>query len=252
LAEAVPGLPSAADLDFSSWTLAANADQAVVQDDEVKVIGPLRLDIPRFNAFLNDADEDSRRLATVLAEWALEPSHPMPSEASDRATALAQGAAQVGHQALAGVAGALAQALLGAGAAGSFAAVGQLAVEDAASRLLEAAEEIRRLLHQFAAGFLTEPSPQVLERLADIGSVALAPIGPTGLRYLQGVAQAQTSAAQALQRLEACRPSSLAGLHSGAEADAVFEAAWVQAAQDLHEAQRLVGTVLAGLGNPPR
>ena len=32
---------------------------------------------------------------------------------------------------------------------------------------VDAAEEIRRLLHQFAAGFLKEPAPELLARLAE-------------------------------------------------------------------------------------
>ena len=36
------------------------------------MIGPLRVGIPLFNIFLNEADEQSRRLCTELAEWAHE------------------------------------------------------------------------------------------------------------------------------------------------------------------------------------
>jgi chemosensory pili system protein ChpA (sensor histidine kinase/response regulator) len=39
-------------------------------DDELtKVVGPLRIGIPLFNIYLNEADELSRRLTTELAEW---------------------------------------------------------------------------------------------------------------------------------------------------------------------------------------
>ena len=40
-----------------------------------KMIGPLRVGIPLFNIFLNEADEQSRRLCTELAEWAHELHH---------------------------------------------------------------------------------------------------------------------------------------------------------------------------------
>jgi len=41
-------------------------------DDAVKVIDTLRIGIPLYNVYLNEADEWSRRLVTCLQEWALE------------------------------------------------------------------------------------------------------------------------------------------------------------------------------------
>ena len=64
-------------------------------DEQVKVIGPLRISIPLFNIYLNEADELSRRLGTELAEWALEHErHPVP-ESQRRAGAFA--GRQFGH-----------------------------------------------------------------------------------------------------------------------------------------------------------
>ena len=166
LAEAVPGLPSAADLDLAGWGLAANADRVVTPDDEIKVIGPLRLEIPVFNAFLNDADEASRRLSMVLAEWADAAQLPVPSEAAVQAFALAQGAERVGHETLAGLARQLVRVLRACATLPGPAAVAA-APGRAAQHLTAAAEEMRRVLHQFAAGFLTEPSAGVLARLDD-------------------------------------------------------------------------------------
>ena len=166
LAEAVPGLPSAADLDLAGWGLAANADRVVTPDDEIKVIGPLRLEIPVFNAFLNDADEASRRLSMVLAEWADAAQLPVPSEAAVQAFALAQGAERVGHETLAGLARQLVRVLRACATLPGPAAVAA-APGRAAQHLTAAAEEMRRVLHQFAAGFLTEPSAVVLARLDD-------------------------------------------------------------------------------------
>ena len=40
----------------------------VTPEDEIKVIGALRLEIPIFNAFLNDADEASRSLVDHQGE----------------------------------------------------------------------------------------------------------------------------------------------------------------------------------------
>ena len=39
--------------------------------------------------------------------------------------------------------------------------------DEEARLFVNAAEEIRRLLHQFAAGFLKEPAPELLARLAE-------------------------------------------------------------------------------------
>lgn len=262
LSDAVPGLPSAADLDFSSWAMAANADVAAVPDDEVKVIGPLRLEIPAFNAFLNDADEASRRLATVLAEWALEPADPVPEEAVWEAESLARGAAHVGHVALAALADALAQALrtmvapAGPLTAEAWPASGRtpslppaLTTSETADRLTMAAEEIRRVLHQFAAGFLTEPAPQALERLAEISHLAPQPIGPNDLRYLQEALRLQDTATKALGRLAGYRPTAVAGSPDPADADRAFDAAWAEAVAGLKASQRLLES-LHGQGKP--
>ena len=51
-------------------------------------IGPLRIGIPLFNIYLNEADERSRRLATEVAEWAMELHRPV-GEVADRAGAFA-------------------------------------------------------------------------------------------------------------------------------------------------------------------
>lgn len=169
LADAVPGLPSAADLDLSSWGLAANADQAAAPDDEVKVIGSLRLEIPAFNAFLNDADEASRQLAMLLAEWSVEPTQPLPQTAASQARVLALGAEQIGHQALASLA-TLLEAALRAWSTPAARRPGApspaLTPGSAAQHFTAAADEVRRVLHQFAAGFLTEPSAECVARLA--------------------------------------------------------------------------------------
>lgn len=37
----------------------------------------MRISIPLFNIFLNEADEQSRRLSTMLSEWAMELDRPV-------------------------------------------------------------------------------------------------------------------------------------------------------------------------------
>nr|WP_286197216.1 Hpt domain-containing protein [Variovorax boronicumulans] len=115
-------------------------------------IGPLRIALPLYNAFLNDADEWSRQLQTELGEWALQqPQAPAASSAA-LARSLADSAAGIGFEALGRLADLLAQVLAGEPPC-------------APRAVLDAAEEIRRLLHQFAAGFLKPAREGVVQAL---------------------------------------------------------------------------------------
>ncbi|NKE67706.1 response regulator [Ramlibacter sp. RBP-2] len=130
-------------------------------DEQVKVIGTLRIGIPLYNVYLNEADEWSRRLATEIAEWALELDRPVADSTVGLAHALGGSSATVGFHALSGIARALETALQRA----QRMPVGS---GDMAQAFTDAAEEIRRLLHQFAAGFLKEPNADVVEALLAI------------------------------------------------------------------------------------
>ena len=67
---------------------------APAEDENVKIVGPLRIGIPLFNIYLNEADELSRRLVTELAEWGVEPHrHPVDEEC-----VVLEGRLQVGTQ----------------------------------------------------------------------------------------------------------------------------------------------------------
>ena len=266
LAEAVPGLPSPADLDLSGWGLAANADQVSTPGDEIKVIGTLRLEIPVFNAFLNDADEASRRLAMLLAEWAVAPVLPLPVEAAVQAFALAQGADRVGHEALAALAHQLVRVLRACAAAPGPAAVA--ADPDwAAQHLTAAAEEMRRVLHQFAAGFLTEPSTACAQGLAECQadpppssasghsatrSGAQPPSDEGQLQSLHDLASLQTELASALDRLAQVRPSQAAAASDLAVAEQQFDRAWSEATDRLAAAEGLIRTLLERPRDPKR
>ncbi|HEY0887611.1 MAG TPA: Hpt domain-containing protein, partial [Ramlibacter sp.] len=127
-------------------------------DEQVKVIGTLRIGIPLYNVYLNEADEWSRRLATEIAEWALELDRPVADSTVGLAHALGGSSATVGFHALSGIARALETALQRSQ---------RMPVGDGqmAQVFTDAAEEIRRLLHQFAAGFLKEPNADVVEAL---------------------------------------------------------------------------------------
>lgn len=114
---------------------------------EFKLIGDLRISIPLYNVYLNEADEWSRTLITELSEWSLELQRPVPEAAISCAHSLAGSSATVGFTDLSNLARAVEHALQRLR--------GQRAGTEKQARVLgEAAEDIRRLLHQFAAGFL--------------------------------------------------------------------------------------------------
>ena len=130
-------------------------------DDElVKLVGPLRIGIPLFNIYLNEADELSRRLMTEVSEWAMELHRPIGEVAIALAHSLAGSSSTVGFADLSHLARSLEHALARSQVIGT-------GTPDEASIFVAAAEEIRRLLHQFAAGFLHQPAPELLARLAE-------------------------------------------------------------------------------------
>jgi chemosensory pili system protein ChpA (sensor histidine kinase/response regulator) len=149
------------DLDVASGFAPATGMQPPANDSEqVKVIGSLRIPIPLFNIFLNEADEQSRRLATELAEWSHELQRAVGESTVAHAHSLAGNCAAVGYSDLSNLARALEHALARANARGH-------GVAEEAQLFGAAAEEIRRLLHQFAAGFLKAPDPDLLRFLSE-------------------------------------------------------------------------------------
>jgi chemosensory pili system protein ChpA (sensor histidine kinase/response regulator) len=135
------------------------ADAAL--EDQVRVIGSLRIDIPLYNVYLNEADEWSRRLLTELSEWALELPRPLSDTTVAWAHSLSGSSATVGFMALSEIARALEQALRHV----QLHAQGR---PEHAKVFIEAAEDIRRLLHQFAAGFLKLPDQALIDALKAI------------------------------------------------------------------------------------
>lgn len=131
-------------------------------DEQVREIGPLRIGHKLYNVYLNEADEWSRRLGTALSEWALETHEPLPEQAEGLAHSLAGASGTIGFDSLSDVARALEHALEAVAARQQQ---GQQAPASLGHLFVEAAEDIRRLLHQFAAGFLKEANPQVLSDL---------------------------------------------------------------------------------------
>jgi chemosensory pili system protein ChpA (sensor histidine kinase/response regulator) len=159
----LPELPEAPVVDMGLPLVeAAAAASEDVPDDQTRQIGPLRIGIKLYNVYLNEADEWSRRLVNLLGEWQLEHLEPLPEQAEGLAHSLAGSSATVGFEPLSGIARALEHAL---GAVALHQREGIEATPTQAQLFVDAAEDIRRLLHQFAAGFYKDPQPELVEAL---------------------------------------------------------------------------------------
>ena len=137
------------------------ATAPVDESEQVKVIGTLKIGIPLYNVYLNEADEWSRTLLTELTEWSLELHHNIADTSVALAHSLSGSSATVGFVALSEMARALEQSLEHVQLHGQGTA-------EHAKTFIDAAEDIRRLLHQFAAGFLKEPDRAILLALKGI------------------------------------------------------------------------------------
>ncbi|SFM73946.1 Hpt domain-containing protein [Variovorax sp. OV329] len=141
-------------------------EPAPVADEAFKAIGPLRIGIALYNVYLNEADEWSRQLAVEVGEWALEPHVRIHDSTIALAHSLAGSSSTVGFKSLSDMARLVEAALthlqmLGVG------------THEQGTVLVLAADELRRLLHQFAAGVLKDPAPETLESLR---ALAAAPM----------------------------------------------------------------------------
>ena len=194
---AVADAPATGTRAFDTLTVGAQlpADDA----ENYKVIGPLRIGLGLFNIFLNEADEQSRRLCTSLSEWVLELPRPVGEEAVALAHSLAGNSATVGHADLSSMARRLEHAL--------EVSQSRLVTPDEARLYNDVAEEIRRLLHQFAAGFLQPPAPALVARFDAFQVSAQAQV-------------AQAAHEEAVQRARDAEAAQQAEAQAKAEADA--------------------------------
>ena len=135
--------------------------QEQTPDDQIKLIGSLRIGIALYNVYLNEADEWSRRLLTELTEWSLELNQPVPESPVALAHSLAGSSATVGFTALSGLARTFEHAM-------EHTRLGTIGLAEHARLFVNVAEDIRRLLHQFAAGFLKEPDVELVAALQAI------------------------------------------------------------------------------------
>lgn len=135
-------------------------------EDSIKAIGPLRIGIALYNVYLNEADEWSRQLAVEVGEWALEPYKRVADSTVGMAHSLAGSSSTVGFHSLSGMARLMEAALTHLQMQGRGTPA-QGAV------LVLAADELRRLLHQFAAGVLKEPLPETLQALREVAAAPM-------------------------------------------------------------------------------
>lgn len=158
----LPTLTKVVDESQPAELLAAPLVFDALADDQTKVIGTLRIGIKLYNVYLNEADEWSRRLSTELAEWSLERHEIAPAQAESLAHSLAGSSATVGFGSLSEIARALEHAIA---TVRLHQESGWVAGPEIAELFVDASEDIRRLLHQFAAGFLKDPDEALLEAL---------------------------------------------------------------------------------------
>jgi chemosensory pili system protein ChpA (sensor histidine kinase/response regulator) len=127
-------------------------------DAQSKTIGDLQISIPLYQAYLNETDEWSRQLALALSEWALDETQAFPSQTISWAHSLAGSSATVGFESCAQLAK-MTESLLVKASTQDVHSV------DIAQTLSYAADEIRHLLHQFAAGFIKASDAVLVEKL---------------------------------------------------------------------------------------
>lgn len=219
----------------------------VSTDDNVKVIGHLTIGIPLYNVYLNEADEWSRRLTTCLQEWELELHERLPDTAVALAHSLAGSSATVGFDALSQTARVLEHAL-------EHVQLQPMGEPEQAAVFLRAAEEVRRLLHQFAAGFLKEADAQVLQDLRDILeteiSTTLSPSLPDGDVQAEDRTETEQEAQEPQSQDDALKAPETH--QESQDLDELDGPEQVQAIAPTMSAAPLVGTVVPALSVPVR
>ncbi|WP_454731079.1 MULTISPECIES: Hpt domain-containing protein [Cupriavidus] len=137
------------------------------QNDHFKVIGPVRISLPLYNVYLQEADDLVRQFATDVSEWRHE-GRPCPSELALRVAHTLQGSAStVGLEPVRAIAEALERLMLQLG-------THPVAMHPGDFRLLEqAVERVRGMLHQFAAGIWPDADDALCRSLAELGERAM-------------------------------------------------------------------------------
>ena len=127
-------------------------------EENVTRIGDLRIGTALYNVYVGEADQWSSRLVKEVTEWSREGDQVVSASTVALAHSLAGSSATVGFHALSEMARALEHALQNSRDHHNYGLV-------YSQVFIDASEDIRRLLHQFAAGFLRHPQADILERL---------------------------------------------------------------------------------------
>jgi chemosensory pili system protein ChpA (sensor histidine kinase/response regulator) len=144
------------------------------EEELYKVVGDLKFSHALYNAYLNETDEWSRQLEVAMSEWAVDDTQPIPVQSQTWAHALAGSSATVGFYALANFAK-LVEKLIDRVIDENFRSPTLTHV------LAQAAQEMSRVLHQFAAGFLKIPDEDMaknLQTLLTIESTLMQVVAP--------------------------------------------------------------------------
>ena len=171
-AESAPAPEQAyqADDRATAETAAAETDESSESSESGhRQIGDLRIPTPLYNIYLAEADELSRHLHSEIHAWLTHPSQPLGDAAVIAAHKLAGSSATVGLRSVAELASQTEHALD---------ALRDLSADTARpadlDALAQASNDIKQLLHQFAAGFLKPVQPELLARLDALREAALA------------------------------------------------------------------------------
>lgn len=154
----------------ASFYLEANASIAAAAAPPVMIgVGKLQISAAFFQVFLNEACGWSKRLRSEIAEWNPEALEALPADAAALAHSLQGGSAAVGFASLSGLARAMEQALDHV----KLLARGSMREKEV---LLDASQEIARLLEAFAQKTLADVDPAIVHALKAI--LNPAPVTP--------------------------------------------------------------------------
>ncbi|MEO8248157.1 MAG: Hpt domain-containing protein [Burkholderiales bacterium] len=218
--------------EFAAEAHSASAEEAF------KIIGDLRVGIPLYQVYLSEADVWSRRLSTDVSEWALNTAQPLPESAIAMAHSLAGISATVGFMGLSMLARTLERAL------GHVQTLASGAPEQAQA-FMDASRDVDHLLRQFAAGFLKEPDPRVLQAL----DVVLNTEGQSVLALLDLREEQARSERDDIDDVETIAPESLLPEQSEPH-DEMAEGAEPQPLEAMFEGEEEVIEERAGADEP--
>ncbi|GAB3427174.1 hypothetical protein GCM10027395_11370 [Giesbergeria sinuosa] len=140
----------------------AKEEQARIEaEEQTKQIGSLRIGTALYNVYVGEAQEWVRRLTRGLQDWAQALDEPISDTAVALAHSLAGSSATVGFSSLSETARLLEHAI-------SHVQLQHKGEPEQAQAFLAAAQDIDRMLQQFAAGVLETPNLQVQEDLRHI------------------------------------------------------------------------------------